>query len=68
MGRPCGMWKHGAQEQLVNGAYFAALEMPTLWRGAVQRIAGAGHAPHWEQAAEFNALLAAFVAACAQPG
>ena len=27
---------HGAKEQLVNGAYFAKLSMPTLWRGAVQ--------------------------------
>jgi pimeloyl-ACP methyl ester carboxylesterase len=51
---------HGADEQLVNGAYFATLSMPTLWRGAVQRIADAGHAPHWEQADAFNALIGAF--------
>ena len=25
---------HGAEDQLVNGAYFATLAMPTLWRGA----------------------------------
>jgi len=53
---------HGAKEQLVNGAYFASLAMPTLWRGAVQTIAGAGHAPQWETPQAFDALLAAFIA------
>lgn len=56
---------HGAQEQLVSGAYFAAISMPTLWRGAVQVIEGAGHAPHWETPDAFNALLADFLADCA---
>ena len=55
---------HGAQEQLVSGAYFDAVPMPTLWRGAVQVIAGAGHAPHWEMPDAFNALLADFLADC----
>ena len=52
---------HGAEEQLVNGAYFASLAMPTLWRGAVQIIPGAGHAPQWETPQAFDALLAAFI-------
>jgi pimeloyl-ACP methyl ester carboxylesterase len=52
---------HGAEEQLVNGAYFATLAMPTLWRGAVQVIPGAGHAPQWETPEAFDALLAAFI-------
>jgi pimeloyl-ACP methyl ester carboxylesterase len=52
---------HGAEERLVNGAYFATLAMPTLWRGAVQRIAGSGHTPQWEAPQAFDALLAAFV-------
>lgn len=52
---------HGAEEQLVNRAYFDMLTVPTLWRGAVQAIADAGHAPHWEQAPTFDALLDAFV-------
>lgn len=55
---------HGADEQLINGAYIAGLTMPSLWRGAVQVVPGAGHAPHWEQPAAFNALLAAFIADC----
>jgi pimeloyl-ACP methyl ester carboxylesterase len=55
---------HGAQEQLINGAYFESVVMPTLWRGAVQVIADAGHAPHWETPQVFNQLLADFVADC----
>lgn len=55
---------HGEQEQLVSGAYFDAVPMPTLWRGAVQVIAGAGHAPHWETPDVFNALLTDFLADC----
>lgn len=47
---------HGAREQLVNGAYFDSLKLPTLWRGATQVIAEAGHAPHWECPEEFDAL------------
>lgn len=53
---------HGAQEQLVNGAYFESVEAPTLWRNAVQVIERAGHSPHWETPDEFNALLGAFLA------
>jgi pimeloyl-ACP methyl ester carboxylesterase len=52
---------HGAEEQLVNGAYFETLTMPTLWRGRVQVIDDAGHLPQWEQADTFNALLDQFV-------
>jgi pimeloyl-ACP methyl ester carboxylesterase len=55
---------HGAEEQFINGAYFATLAMPTLWRGAVQSIADAGHAPHWEQADAFNHLIDAFADEC----
>lgn len=55
----------GEYEQLVNPAYFAGLNAPTLWHNAVQIIAGAGHAPHWEQPDTFNALLAALIEDCA---
>jgi len=55
---------HGARDQLVNGAYYASIAMPTLWRGAVQTIASAGHAPQWETPAEFDALVEAFAADC----
>jgi pimeloyl-ACP methyl ester carboxylesterase len=52
---------HGAEERLVNGAYYASLAMPTLWRGAVQTIPGAGHAPQWETPQAFDALIEAFM-------
>ena len=52
---------HGEHEQLVSEPYISALSIPTLWRGAVQIIPGAGHAPHWEQPDQFNALLEAFL-------
>jgi pimeloyl-ACP methyl ester carboxylesterase len=53
---------HGADEQLVNGRYFASLLMPTLWRGAVQTIPRAGHTPQWEAPEAFDALIEAFIA------
>jgi pimeloyl-ACP methyl ester carboxylesterase len=53
---------HGAEDQLVNVDYIRRLKMPTLWRGEVQIIEGAGHAPHWERPERFNALLSDFVA------
>ncbi len=52
---------HGTEDQLVNGAYFASLTMPTLWRDAVQTIHGAGHAPQWETPEAFDALVGAFI-------
>ena len=55
---------HGAKDQIVNGTYYAGVAMPTLWRGAVQTIAAAGHTPQWETPAEFDAALDAFVADC----
>jgi pimeloyl-ACP methyl ester carboxylesterase len=53
---------HGAEDRLVNVDYIRSLEMPTLWRGEVQVIEGAGHSPHWERPERFNALLTDFVA------
>ncbi len=52
---------HGEQEQLVNKAYLEGLDIPSLWRDAVQTIPQAGHAPHWEQPEQFNALLGDFL-------
>lgn len=56
---------HGEQEQLVNAGYIRTLSMPTLWRGALQIVPDAGHAPHWEQPERFDALLEAFIRECA---
>jgi len=54
----------GEHEQLVCLAYLKQVSMPTLWRGQVQTVPGAGHAPHWENSEAFNAMLAAFVEEC----
>lgn len=53
---------HGERERVVSGDYIAALELPTLWRGAVQTIPGAGHTPQWETPEAFDALVEAFLA------
>jgi hypothetical protein len=39
----------GAEERLVNPAYIERLTIPSLWRGPVQVVAGAGHAAHATQ-------------------
>lgn len=59
---------HGAEEQIVNLDYLRSLFIPSLWRGAVQIVPGAGHAPHWEQPERFNTLLAEFVAEAGHVG
>ncbi|HEX6354643.1 alpha/beta hydrolase [Actinophytocola sp.] len=52
---------HGEHEQFVNLDYLTKLHAPTLWRGAVQVIAPAGHAPHEETPEELAALLDQFI-------
>lgn len=61
LGRPLAIL-HGRGEQLVNLAYLQQLTIPSLWRGSVQLIAGAGHAPHQETPGEFADLLEQFMA------
>jgi pimeloyl-ACP methyl ester carboxylesterase len=50
----------GAGEQLVSLDYLRALTIPALWRGEVQLVPGAGHAPHQEVPRRFSELLADF--------
>jgi pimeloyl-ACP methyl ester carboxylesterase len=52
---------HGAGEQLVSLDYIRQLTIPTLWRGEVQVIQGAGHAPHREMPVQFAGLLEQFI-------
>jgi pimeloyl-ACP methyl ester carboxylesterase len=55
---------HGAHDRIANGIYFAELELPTLWRRAIQWVPDVGHAPHWEAPWIFDEILRAFVAEC----
>lgn len=50
------------RRQLVSLPYLQRLTVPTLWRGSVQVIPGAGHALHQEAPGAFAALLGHFVA------
>ncbi|HEY6313807.1 MAG TPA: alpha/beta hydrolase [Streptosporangiaceae bacterium] len=52
----------GEGEQLVSLDYLNKLTVPTLWRGAVQVIPGAGHALHQETPVAFTARLEQFIA------
>jgi pimeloyl-ACP methyl ester carboxylesterase len=53
---------HGEAEQMVNLNYIRGLAIPSLWRGEIQLIAGAGHAPHQERPLQFTDLLEQFMA------
>ena len=50
----------GSDEQLVDLGYLQRLPAPTLWRGQVQVIEGAGHATQWEQPEAFDKILDEF--------
>ncbi|MFG1603188.1 alpha/beta fold hydrolase [Actinoplanes sp. NPDC049265] len=52
---------HGAEEQLVRLDYLRKLPIPALWRGEIQVLADAGHAPHQEAPQQFAALLSRFI-------
>jgi pimeloyl-ACP methyl ester carboxylesterase len=53
---------HGEGEQLVSLDYLRGIAMPTLWRGEVRILPGAGHAPQEEAPQEFATVLAEFIA------
>jgi pimeloyl-ACP methyl ester carboxylesterase len=52
----------GEDEQLVSLPYLRQLAIPSLWRGSVQVIPGAGHATHQENTEEFAQVLTEFIA------
>jgi pimeloyl-ACP methyl ester carboxylesterase len=60
LGRPLAIVQ-GDGEQLISLSYLQQLAIPSLWRGAVQIIADAGHAPHEEVPQTFAGLLEQFV-------
>ncbi len=51
----------GEQDQSTRLDYLRLLQLPTLWRGEIQIIPGAGHCPQWEKADDYNNLLSAFI-------
>ncbi|WP_208298069.1 alpha/beta fold hydrolase [Actinophytocola oryzae] len=52
----------GEGEQLVSLDYLRGVPMPTLWRGEVQVLPGAGHAPQEETPDAFAEVLTQFLA------
>jgi pimeloyl-ACP methyl ester carboxylesterase len=50
----------GSEEQIVDLGYLQRLPAPTLWRGQVQLVEGAGHAPQWEKAEAFDRIVDEF--------
>jgi pimeloyl-ACP methyl ester carboxylesterase len=50
----------GGEEQIVDLGYLQRLPAPTLWRGQVQVIEGAGHAAQWEEAEAFDKIVDEF--------
>ena len=57
---------HGSGEQLVSLEYLEGLALPTLWRGRIQVIEGAGHAPQEENPDVLSKMLSEFLAELAQ--
>jgi pimeloyl-ACP methyl ester carboxylesterase len=53
---------NGAEDPIVNLDYFDALHYQHLWGGSAFRLSGVGHAPFWQDAKNFNALLGSFLA------
>jgi pimeloyl-ACP methyl ester carboxylesterase len=52
---------HGEGEQLVSLDYLRTLTIPGLWRGEIQLIPHAGHAPHQETPDAFASLVEQFI-------
>jgi len=52
---------HGEDEQLVNSEYIEGLNIPNLYKNQVQFVSDAGHATHWENSKDFNAILDSFI-------
>jgi pimeloyl-ACP methyl ester carboxylesterase len=57
---------HGEQEPFVRLEYLRSLRYRALWKSCVQVITGAGHAPHRQSPADFNAIMFAFLQSVAR--
>jgi len=61
LGKPVAI-VHGSDEALVNKSYLDRLSIPSLWRGAIQVIEGAGHLAPLQRPEPFQGLLGEFAA------
>jgi pimeloyl-ACP methyl ester carboxylesterase len=52
---------HGQDEPFVSFDYISGLAYRNLWRGGIQTVSGAGHAPHWQTPDSFNRLFREFL-------
>ena len=52
---------HGECDPFVRLDYLRAVRYRRLWQNRIFVIAGAGHAPHWTHAAQFNGILSEFL-------
>jgi pimeloyl-ACP methyl ester carboxylesterase len=52
---------NGTDEPVVRQGYLDSLSIPHLWGHECMVLPNCGHAPFWQQADSFNALLAGFV-------
>lgn len=55
---------HGRFDSCVQRNYLDQVPFPTLWRGRIQEVPDAGHAPQWETVKQFDSLLEDFVIDC----
>ena len=59
---------NGSEDPFVAHSYFDKPAYARLWRGSVQRLDGCGHAPFFEQPAQYNQLLSLFLEDCVTSG
>ena len=52
---------NGADDPFLRLPYLDSLDIPHLWEGRSHVIAGAGHAPFWQQPEAFNDVLLRFM-------
>ncbi|KAK9364778.1 Alpha/Beta hydrolase protein [Lipomyces kononenkoae] len=55
---------NGATEPFVNLDYLDGLHWGRLWEGRCLRLDGLGHAPFWENPAQFESILENFLKCC----
>jgi pimeloyl-ACP methyl ester carboxylesterase len=64
---PCAV-VNGGNEPYVNLNYLEGIKWKRLWRGECLRLGEKGHAPFWEDPAEFEGLLGSFLQECGRDG